>query len=141
MRRLPLLLLLPLTLAVAGCGGLVAVAKELGPTERRNFAPGPTRLRLHLDVGEVHTDAGPVRCTPDRHPASAARAPRQGPSRTSSMAASLCSVSAHSSSGSEPGTMPAPASRRARRPSRAAQRRATAHSPSPAASTQPTGPA
>jgi pimeloyl-ACP methyl ester carboxylesterase len=62
-------------------------------------------------------------------------------SSTSSMARSLCSVSAHSASGSEPGTMPAPAIRWARRPARVALRMATAHSPSPARSTQPTGPA
>ena len=57
------------------------------------------------------------------------------------MAASLASVSSHSASGSEPATMPAPATSRARVPSRVALRRATAQSPSPRASTQPTGPA
>jgi len=57
------------------------------------------------------------------------------------MAASLASVSSHSASASEPSTMPAPATRRAREPSRVALRRATAQSPSPRASTQPTGPA
>ena len=51
MRRL--LLLLPFALAVAGCGGVAAATRELGPTERRSFAPGPTRLQLHLDVGQA----------------------------------------------------------------------------------------
>ena len=68
--------------------------------------------------------------------AQAGRAPR-----AASMGRSLASVSAHSASGSEPATMPAPATRRARGPSSWAPRRATAHSPSPSASTQPTGPA
>ena len=65
----------------------------------------------------------------------------QGRTRARSMGSSLAWVSAHSASGSEPATMPAPATRRARLPSSSAPRRAIAHSPSPRASTQPTGPA
>ncbi len=61
--------------------------------------------------------------------------------RAERMAASLASVSSHSASASEPATMPAPATNRARVPSRVAPRRATAQSPSPRESTQPTGPA
>jgi putative metallohydrolase (TIGR04338 family) len=61
--------------------------------------------------------------------------------RAERMAASLASVSSHSLSGSDPATMPAPATSRARLPSRVALRSATAQSPSPRASTQPTGPA
>lgn len=61
--------------------------------------------------------------------------------RAERMAASLASVSSHSASASEPATMPAPATRRALAPSRVALRRATAQSPSPRESTQPTGPA
>jgi hypothetical protein len=57
MRRLPLpMVLLPLALAAAaaGCGGVsAAVAKDLGPAERRSIPPGPTRLQLHFDAGEV----------------------------------------------------------------------------------------
>jgi 2-succinyl-5-enolpyruvyl-6-hydroxy-3-cyclohexene-1-carboxylate synthase len=66
----------------------------------------------------------------------------QGRTMAESMACSLACVSASSLSGSLSATMPPPATRRAVRRSAesSAQRMATAHVPSPAASTQPTAP-
>ena len=60
-----------------------------------------------------------------------------------SIAWNLACVSASSASGSLSATMPPPATSRALRRSaeNSAQRSATAHVPSPAASTQPTDPA
>src|SRR5690606_39347835 len=52
----------------------------------------------------------------------------------------VADVSASSCSPSEPTTIPAPAYRRTERPATSAQRMATAHSPSPEASHQPTSP-
>ena len=68
---------------------------------------------------------------------------RRNYGRTSapSIAANLAWVSASSASGSESRTTPTPANRRADEPLICAQRRATAHRPLPAASTQPTAPA
>ena len=117
-----------------------------GPVGRRRDRPpgrGPARLLASLvrrppRPGRPRRPL-PPRGIPGRDAGRPARLP-QGLSSTSSMARSLCSVSAHSASGSEPGTTPAPAIRWARRPARVAQRMATAHSP-PARSTQPTGPA
>ncbi len=63
------------------------------------------------------------------------------PSRAYCMTRNLACASASSSSGTESATMPQPANRRARGPSISAQRNAMPHSPSPRASTQPTGPA
>ena len=114
--------------------------------DRRDRPPGRGPARLLASLVRRPPRPGrprrplPPRGVPGRDAGRPARLP-QGLSSTSSMARSLCSVSAHSASGSEPGTMPAPAIRWARRPARVAQRMATAHSPSPARSTQPTGPA
>ena len=77
----------------------------------------------------------------ERTPGRAVSVKRQGRTSARSIGSSLAWVSAHSASGSEPATMPAPATRRARLPSSSAPRSAIAHSPSPRASTQPTGPA
>jgi len=63
------------------------------------------------------------------------------PSRAASTARSLRRVSSSSASGSEAGTIPPPAKRRPFAPSISMQRRAIPNSPSPLASTQPTGPA
>lgn len=117
--------LTPLTFAGHGpeyAGVLLALA-------RRGMGPG-TAQRL-----EDAFAAERVRWTLAAVPAA------QSSVRAERMAASLASVSSHSASGSEPVTMPAPATSRARVPSRVALRRATAQSPSPRASTQPTGPA
>ena len=92
-------------------------------------------------------DVPPASTTATVRPAAAAVT---GPSSTgtspsaSRMGSSLATDSASSASGSEPATMPQPANSRIRRGSVSStwpQRRAIAHSPSPAASTQPTGPA
>ena len=63
------------------------------------------------------------------------------PSRADCMGRNLAWASASSASGSESATMPPPANSRARVPSTSAQRSAMHHSPFPALSTQPTGPA
>ena len=73
-----------------------------------------------------------------------ARAPRlrAQPQRSASRnARNLRSVSSSSAAGSDPATIPAPANSVARSPRSSAHRSAIAHSPSPSASTQPTGPA
>ncbi len=62
-------------------------------------------------------------------------------SRAKRMVRNLVTVSASSAAGSESATMPPPANSRARGPSISAQRSAMPHSPFPALSTQPTGPA
>ena len=67
---------------------------------------------------------------------------RPQPQRSASRnARNLRSVSSTSSDGSESATIPAPANSVARSPRSSAHRSAIAHSPSPSASTQPTGPA
>ena len=62
-------------------------------------------------------------------------------SRATCMGRNLVRVSASSAAGSESATMPPPANSRARGPSSSAQRSAMPHSPFPALSSQPTGPA
>jgi len=117
--------LTPLTHASHGpeyAGVLLALA-------RRGMGPGPAQRLEDAFAAER------VRWTLAAVPAA------QSSASAERMAASLASVSFHSSSGSDPATMPAPATSRARVPSRVALRRATAQSPSPRASTQPTGPA
>lgn len=117
--------LTPLTFASHGpeyAGVLLALA-------RRGMGPGPAQRLEDAFAAER------VRWTLAAVPAA------QSSVSAERMAASLASVSSHSASGSEPATMPAPATSRARVPSRVALRRATAQSPSPRASTQPTGPA
>jgi putative metallohydrolase (TIGR04338 family) len=107
-------------------GVLLALARRgMGVSTAQLLEDAFARERVRWTLAAVPEGRG--------HPQSSVRAER--------MAASLASVSSHSASGSEPATMPAPATSRARVPSRVALRRATAQSPSPRASTQPTGPA
>ena len=127
--------LTPLTVASHGpeyAGVLLALVRRgMGPSGPGRGVAGPgTAQRL-----EDAFAAERVRWTLAAVPAA------QSSVRAERMAASLASVSSHSAAGSEPVTMPAPATSRARVPSRVALRRATAQSPSPRASTQPTGPA
>ena len=99
------------------------------------------RVRLHWPIatGESRRTArlslGQCSCAPLLKPSAVQ------PSRADCMGRNLAWVSASSAAGSESATMPPPANSRARVPSSSAQRRAMHHSPLPALSTQPTGPA
>ena len=92
------------------------------------------------------TGAAPATCTPccalrSRPPSPADRETAGQPSRASRTGTNLAWASRTSASGSDPATIPHPAKSRAERPDSCAHRSATPHSPSPRASTQPTGPA
>ena len=65
----------------------------------------------------------------------------QRPASASRTGTNFACASASSASGSESATMPQPANSRTRAPSTSAERSPMPHSPSPAASIQPTGPA
>ena len=120
--------------------------------DRRRFAPeyrhavGRCRiraLRSHLwprKEGQANRrwPGGAHSSATDPHPTTESRRP-QTP-RASRSGRIFASVSVNSKSGSESGMMPAPANRRRRVPDASPQRRAIANSPSPAVSTQPTGP-
>ncbi len=139
-------------LAARASNSRSSASSSLRPTKRPvmtwyamtpSMPPAPTvvamRLRVEVWSTVLRSWPGPAPTTSCCEVAS--RLARYPPVSTSRTAASFHSVSAHSASGSEPATMPFPVTRRAPPAVRVAQRMATAHSPSPRASTQPTGPA
>ncbi len=111
--------------------------------------PGRWRARVRRAGRRMRS----VRMAPDASRAAAAapvladgsaRSRLSGALRASRIGTSLASASASSASGCDPATMPQPAKSRSRAPSVgsiSAQRKAIPHSPSPVASSQPTGPA
>ena len=115
----------------AGVGGVVSrwrVRVRCGGT--------PGGRGPHLRQPRKRARGGPA----SRFQRRAERAERPG-DKASRTGASLTSVSASSDSGSDPATMPAPARTSTEAPVTVADRMASIHSPSPAASVHPTGPA
>ena len=115
--------------------------RRLGFLERRPVLVVHTEVervvRDHPQHGEVGDEGASLQTSVADAPCGDA----QGRTTAESSACSLSWVSCSSAAGSESFTMPPPANMRARLPCMRADRKPTAHSPLPAASTQPTGPA